>query len=217
MKWPGEKQAWDILSALDVKDVEINAGTVFNPHNSTYQLICFGQFISISLESRQIYSESEAGKLLLEELGQHSRVSIIKYLTHARDLPFSGQLVGPSGIPGGDMLERGIHSLPLDKLAECFDNKTEEFISVGNKLAGSQLEHGDVALKLSPFPRVPVIIILWSGDEEFPTKSTLLFDSSCILQLPIDVLWSIAMMTVEMMRLNATARQDGHSRGWFHR
>ncbi len=38
MAWPGEIEAWDILSGLDSRDVEANAKALFNSHDSTYVL-----------------------------------------------------------------------------------------------------------------------------------------------------------------------------------
>jgi hypothetical protein len=45
-------------------------------------------------------------------------------------------------------------------------------------------------------PRIPVTLILWLSDEEFPARADLLFDSTCEIHLPLDILWSIAMMTI---------------------
>jgi hypothetical protein len=205
MTWPGEKQSWDILINLDPKDIKTKAVAIFNSHNSTYELSCFGQDIYISLANRDITSTSRLGNVLIKELGKYSRLSILRYLIHAKDLPLSDQLVRPSDLPGGDIFLRGTHVLPLDKIAEYFSNNFEEFLSIGKSLGGTQLNYGDVSLKLFPFPRVPIVIIVWSGDEEFSSKSSLLFDSSCVSLLSTDIIWSTAMMAVEMMLINAKA------------
>jgi hypothetical protein len=208
MAWPGEKDAWDILSDLDSKDVKTNAKELFNSSDSTYELTCFGQDICISLTERIIFSKPSLGSLLVDALGEYSRLSILRYLIHSIDLPLSGQLVRPSDLPGGDIFIRGTHVLPLEKTAAYFTNNFSDFLSTGKSLGGSQRDYGDISLKLFPFPRVPVVLILWSGDEEFPPKSSLLFDSSCVSHLPTDILWSTAMMTVEMMLIEK--RRESH-------
>jgi hypothetical protein len=43
------------------------------------------------------------------------------------------------------------------------------------------------------------VLSLWIADEEFPARADLLLDSSCDFQLPPDITWSIAMMTVLVM------------------
>ncbi len=41
---------------------------------------------------------------------------------------------------------------------------------------------------------VPLTLILWQEDDEFPARCSLLFDETCELQLPPDILWSVAML-----------------------
>jgi len=89
MVWPGEEKAWDILLDLDAKDVTTNAKALFNSYDSTYALTCFGQDICVSLKDRIIFSKSRLGALLVTSLGDYSRLSILRYLIHAIDLPLS--------------------------------------------------------------------------------------------------------------------------------
>ena len=199
MIWQGEQEAWEILSALDSKDAEARAGAVFDPDNSTYKLACLGQEIIVSLTDRDIAGTSAPGRFLIEKLGEYSRLSILRYLINSKDLPLSGRLVKPSDLPGVDFFSKGSHVLPLDKIVRQFENDFDGFIETGMKLGGSQAEYGDVSLRLLPFPRLPVFIILWAGDDAFPSKTSLLFDSTCTSHTATDILWSTAMMTIEMM------------------
>jgi len=205
MVWPGEEKAWDILLDLGAKDVTTNAQASFNSYDSSYALTCFGQDIRISLRDRMIFSESRLGMLLVTSLGDYSRLSILRYLIHAIDLPLSGQLVRPSDLPGGDIFTKGTHIIPLDKAAAYFSNHYNEFLTVGKSLGGTQGDYGDMSLNILPFPRVPVVLIIWLGDEEFPSTASLLFDSSCVSHLPPDIIWSTSMMAVEMMLMNTKA------------
>ena len=205
MVWPGEEKAWDILLGLDEKDVTTNAKALFNSSDSTYALTCFGQDICISLKDRTFFSKSKLGALLLTSLGDYSRLSILRYFIHSVDQPLSGQLVRPSDLPGGDIFTKGTHILPLDKAAAYFSDHCNEFLIAGKSLGGTQRDHGDMSLNILPFPRVPVVLILWLGDEEFPSTASLLFDSSCVSYLPPDIIWATSMMAVEMMLMSAKA------------
>ncbi len=202
MTWPGEEEAWGILLNHDSDDIKTNAKALFNSYDSTYELTCLGQDIYISLKVRNIFSRSSLGKLLVTVLGEYSRLSILRYLIHAIDVPLSGQLVRPSDLSGGGIFLRGTHVLPVNKIASLFADHFNEFLSIGKSLGGSQLDYGDISLELFPFPRVPIVLMIWSGDEEFPPDSSLLFDSSCVSQLSTDILWSTAMMTIEMMLID---------------
>jgi hypothetical protein len=96
--------------------------------------------------------------------------------------------------------------LPLDRLADRFGNDTQLFLKKAGNLNGEPLIFGDTSVKLYPFPKFPIILILWAGDDEFPAKTSLLLDSNCCSHFPIDVIWSTAMMTLEMMCYDETAR-----------
>ena len=196
MTWPGEKQAWDLLFELNPEMVQKNANVIYDDELSTYDLICFGQNIKVSLLDRNVTGTSDT---LINELGDYSRLSILNYLVNVREVPLTGQLVRPADLSGGDLFTRGTHILPLDKIADLFNNDKEAFLKKGRKLGGSEIEYGDMSIRLFPFPRIPVVLIVWSGDDEFPPRSSLLFDSSCTFHMPIDILWSTATLTVEMM------------------
>jgi len=199
MIWTGEKEAWEILLSLDSKEVERRAGVTFDLNASRYRLRCFAEDLYISLTDKTFLRASPPGKYLITELGEPSRLSILRYLAHAKDLPLSGNLVKPSDLPGRNFFSKGTHVLPIDKITKRFENDFDEFMNLGKTLGGSQLEYGDVSLRLLPFPRIPVVIILWAADEEFPSKSSLLFDSTSVSHAATDILWSTAMMTIEMM------------------
>ena len=200
MAWPGEDKAWELLSQLDTKATEIRTGASFNLDNSKYELKCLGQDIHISLVEREITASSPIGKCIVNDLGEYSRLSILSYLVTARDLPFSGELVRPADLPGGGIFVRGTHVLPMHEIAETFGHDHERFLNIGKELGGSKRDYGDVSLELLPFRRLPMTIIIWSGDDEFPAKASLLCDSTCTKHLSIDILWSTAMMSVLLLQ-----------------
>jgi len=197
MSWPGEEKAWEILSRLDPEETEIRAGAVFNSENYSYELKCLGQDIRVSLKDKEITASSGTGRFIINDLGKYSRLSILSYLVNAKDIPLTGELVRPSDLSGGGIFVRGTHVIPIDEIAECFGSDPEKFSAIGKELGGSGRDYGDVSIEFFPFPRVPMTIIVWAGDEDFPPKASLLCDSTCTLQLPIDILWSTAMMVVK--------------------
>lgn len=91
--------------------------------------------------------------------------------------------------------------LPVELIAEKYGNNgnIQEFIRRGKELGGEQFSFGDASVQLLPFPRIPVVLILWKKDEEFQARANLLLDSTCELQLPVDIIWSTAMMSLLIM------------------
>ena len=94
---------------------------------------------------------------------------------------------------------KGTHVLPLDRIAKKYGSDIPAFLKRSRPFGGEELNYGDASLRFFPFPRVPVIIILWGNDGEFSSRSSLLLDSTCEVHLPLDIVWSTAMMSLVLM------------------
>ncbi len=195
----GEEQAWRTLAELEPQDVCTRAKADFDSSSGLYTMKSFSQVILVSPKDRQMLGRSHAGELLVHRFGRYYRLSVLQYLIRAKDLPLSGELVNPSNTTGGQIYLRGTHVLPLDQMSTKYGNDTQRLLKRGAEVGGEPLGYGDVSLRLLPFPRVPVVILLWKGDDEFSACSELLLDSTCELHLPADIIWSTAMVSVLMM------------------
>jgi hypothetical protein len=91
--------------------------------------------------------------------------------------------------------------LPLDRFAADYRTDIDAFKEKGMSLAGQPVAARDAAVSLLPLPRVPVTIVLWGEDEEFPARAELLFDETCLEHLPIDALWAAAMTCLLAFRV----------------
>ncbi|OGW28060.1 MAG: hypothetical protein A2X59_00215 [Nitrospirae bacterium GWC2_42_7] len=192
----GEEKAWETLSCMDSEEVTENACVSFDADSKIYRLESFGQIFAVDIEKRQIESITEGGGLFLTKLAYFFRLSALWYLVKAAEASPTGKLVKPSGLPGGDIFFRGSHVLPLDAVAKKYAQNKDGFIEKGLFMGGKKVNYGDSAIELYPFPRIPVTTILWLADEEWGARFDLLFDNTCIMHLPIDILWSVAMMSV---------------------
>lgn len=195
----GEKKGWNDLRGLAPENVCKTAGVDFDDKSESYILKSFGTDISAFPKDEIFSGDSPLSGIILQRLGYFSRLAMISYLAGFKNRPLTGELLKPINLKGGDIFFRGSHVLPLDKLAEIYGNDLEAFLKKGEELGGERMKYGDASFKLYPLPRFPVIMILWKADEEYPARFDLLLDSSSELQLPIDIIWSIAMMSLIIM------------------
>jgi len=195
----GEEKVWETLANLSPDEVCRRAEAVFDATAGHYILRSFGREFCVSPGEKRIFSDSPGSEVFLQKCGYFFRLSVIGYLALSRDVPPSGRLLKPENMKSGQLFFRGSHVLPLDRVAEKYGNDGGRFLKRGEELGGDRLAHGDASMRLFPLPRVPVVEILWVGDDEFPPRAGLLFDSVVELQLPIDVVWSIAMLSVLVM------------------
>jgi hypothetical protein len=199
MMTPGEEKAWEILSGLDPSVVCRNASAAYDEANSYYIVRSFCCNFIVKPKERTIFNNSPLGDTLLKKYPYFFIHSCLWHLIHAKEIPLTGRLIKPADVKGGDLFFRGSHVLPLDGLAKRYEEDRQSFLKKGDELCAEGLNYGDASIRLLPMPKIPVTLILWLQDEEFPARADLLFDSSCELQAPIDILWSIAMMSTMVM------------------
>jgi hypothetical protein len=195
----GEQKAWEILATQSPEDIARRAIASYDGALGTWTIRSFGRNFTVSPRSRTIISQEPGSDVLLGKLGDFFRLSALWYLVHAKDVPPTGRLVKLQHISGGDALTKGSHVLPLDKLAQRHGSDREGFLIKSREAGGEASPLADAGIVLHPLPRLPVTLTLWLADDEFPARADLLFDSTCELHAPPDVLWSIAMMTVLIM------------------
>ena len=58
--------------------------------------------------------------------------------------------------------------------------------AAAGRLGGADLDLADAAVRFQALPRVPVAVLLWKGDEEFPGQAGILFDASAHHYLPTE-------------------------------
>lgn len=195
----GDQVAWALLADKEPGMICKLAGVQHDFAANKYIIQSFGQEIYVDPSNFTITSHSPRGRQLLRGLGHFFDLAVLWYLGSAKNIPLSGQMVSPASLVGGEIFQKGTHVLPLDKMAAKYADDFEGFYEIGLELGGQQLEHGDASIRLHPFPRVPVTFILWKGDEEFPARADMFFDSTCERHLPTDVIWSTAMTAVLIM------------------
>jgi len=72
-----------------------------------------------------------------------------------------------------------------------------------NNINGKAIDIGDVGFEFKFFPKVPLQLILWEGDDEFSPEANILFDETIgeILS-PEDVAWLSGMLVYRLIALS---------------
>jgi hypothetical protein len=192
----GEEKLWERISDLDPAEVCKRAGVLYDKKADSYLLKSFGFDFSISPGKKEIRNVSEKGEVVTKRLAFFFNPSVLSYLVNAKEIALSGRLIKPENVHGGEFFFQGTHMLPLNKIAERYGEDRGGFISRGEELNANLTGYGDASLELYPLPRIPVTLILWLSDEEFPARTDILFDSTCKIQLPLDIIWSVAMLSI---------------------
>jgi len=192
---PGVARAWEILSARKPQEVCTGARVRIDRESGAYVIESFGCEYLVNTEPRSVTPRNTQGLLVSERLAYFFLHSVVWYLGHALDFPDTGRLVKPEGLKGGANFFTGAHALPLPEIAARYNPLRGGFLEKGLSLGGVRADYADESVTLRPLPGVSACLLLWYGDDEFEPRADLLFDSSIEVRLPLDVIWSVAMMT----------------------
>ena len=133
------------------------------------------------------------------EAGYSQQLCILAYLVNARDLPRADQLVGVERLDPGGFFFRGSHRLPVEKLANAFGPDPRLLHEAGRMLDAVPRAFGDASIELLVLSRIPVTLVIWAADDEFPARASILFDQNATVQLPLDVLFAGAALTINVV------------------
>ena len=129
--------------------------------------------------------------------GYLQQLCLLAYLVDAKDLPPANRLVSVEKLDPGGFFFRGSHRLPVERLASTLGPDPQLLYKVGRVLNAIPRAFGDVSIELCVLPRIPVTLVVWAADEEFPARASIFFDQSATSQLPLDVLFAVAALTIE--------------------
>jgi hypothetical protein len=104
--------------------------------------------------------------------------------------PLGRDIVGIADLKQGSFFA-GPHELRTATMLERFGGDPEGFRRAGKVLEGKMVDMADAAVRLLPFPRLPLYYLLWAGDEEFEPRLQVLFDRTIELSLPADAIWAL--------------------------
>ncbi len=119
-----------------------------------------------------VYEGKEESPSLQEQ------ILILHYLLQVRDTLPTGKLITFREIPGGEFYYEAFLKRAQIPLLNSFGQKPELLLVAGQKLGGKKANLGDISMTFRPFPKIPLTLVLWRGDEEFPPNGSILFDST---------------------------------------
>jgi hypothetical protein len=89
-------------------------------------------------------------------------------------------------LPDGMFYSHAFQGYTGTRLVKTFRNDLARFKNAASLVGGEALSHGDGGFSFRPLPRVPLAVIYWLGDDEFPPDANVLFDASACHYLSTD-------------------------------
>lgn len=181
---------WQALQRRDPAELRQLCG-VPTMNEDKLTLTVFDQEVRVD-PARELVETRAAGTW--RRAGELFSLVVVVYLAYARNVSLAGRWVDRQAL-GCRSFFKGRYNLQLDRLLARFGNAPDEFIArteqLGATLSG---DPGDAAVRLWLLPKVPVKLVLWRKDEDFPPALTILFDASIEELLPADAIWAVVQL-----------------------
>ncbi|MHB1296415.1 MAG: DUF3786 domain-containing protein [Anaerolineae bacterium] len=170
-------------AAIAARDIAQRAGVPFVPGEE-------GRALAVPFLGRTYrvtYPEGEVSELDTGAPAKHAvRLLILHHLAQADGHPLEARWVAFRELPDGLMYDIAFRGRVEPPLATAFASDLDRLAWAARSLGGRYLELGDAAWALDLFPRLPMAVIIYQADDEFPATACALFDASAGHYLPTE-------------------------------
>ncbi len=137
------------------------------------------------------------------EIPIQEQILILHYMLSPAPPLSTGNWVSYREIPGASFYYSAFVKRAIDPLKKVFGQNVDGLLAAGEILGGKSIDAGDVGYEFRLFPSVPVRLILWAGDEEFPAEANIVFvDNIKDILSPEDIAWLAGMLVYRLIALS---------------
>lgn len=131
------------------------------------------------------------------------QVLILHYMNGSKPLLPAGSWIAYREIPGASFYFSAFVKRAIDPLKKVFGKNIAPLVSAASLLNGKPLDVGDAGFEFWVFPKIPIQIIIYMGDDEFEPEANILFDVTAGEFLsPEDAAWLAGMVVYRLMALS---------------
>jgi len=177
------------LSEQDPKDVCRRVSCRYDEGKKFYTLSVWGDEYAISAHESRINRITDT----VHSPHDFFYLFIIYYLLKSKDIDISGEWISEKDIPGGATFFRGPHEIPTRLICRQYRNNIEAFKKKCEQLHGLPMNMADAAYRFEMTPRIPVSVLYWAGDDDFPPEAKILYDRTITEHLSADIIFSLAV------------------------
>ena len=113
-----------------------------------------------------------------KEVSSFFQSLILTYLQTADGAPSADRWISFRELPNGGFYHRAFQGYAPNRLTKRWGLDVDGFVAACCALGGVRLDLGDAGFVLRVLPRIDMAAIYWLGDEDFPSRASILFDAN---------------------------------------
>jgi hypothetical protein len=163
--------AWEEASGRDLEVLAESSGGSVCRTSGALVLKLMDRECAVDVPSRRMTYTDDGG-----DVKPHMQVLVLHYLLGSGAGEPTGNMVTFREFPGGALYYPAYRKRTLDRLLSRFGSDPDGLRSAGERLGAERVGNATVSFRASFFPKLPVEVYLWAGDEEVPASANVLFD-----------------------------------------
>ena len=120
------------------------------------------------------------------------QVLLMRYLVNAKNIPVNETDITFRQVPGGDSYFPAFIKRAQGPMTNFFGANPTLLHKTGIEIGGKKSSEGDISIYFDFFPKVPIRLVIWEGDDEFTPEGSILFDETIIRHMSAE---DIAVMS----------------------
>jgi len=197
------EKAWDDVVGLDMKQLAKNASADFIDDSSVVVRFFLEKFVINKKKKSVTRLEND------KKISSFISALILHYLIGAKEIEPTGKLLTFRELEGGEVYYQAFYRRAIQPIAQELAPTPELLLKRAKRIGGVKHNLGDASTKISVFPRLPIIVVIWMGDDEVPSSANILFDSTAGYHLSTEDLAAIGDIVADSLVL-----LDDEWRGW---
>jgi len=148
-----------------------------------------GVGLELAYWGRSVEVRWPAGEVLWVAGGEPSTVVqllVLHYLIAADGAPMGERWVAFRELADGRVYDSAFYKRACAPLERAFGQRLSAFVETCVARGGERLTFGDASFMFQVLPRVRVALVLYTCDDEFPARASVLFDAATRHYLPIE-------------------------------
>ena len=121
-----------------------------------------------------------------ESVPIREKILILHYFLRATGKPLSNNLITYKELHEGINYYPTFFKRAIEPVINNFKDEPQKLLETAAVIGGIKFSYGDTAVKINALPYVPLTIVLWQGDNEFPPDGNIMFDSTISDYLPTE-------------------------------
>jgi len=195
-RWADQLPAalWEDLDARPPAQAAEAAGAELR--DGVFRLALLGRVYLVDPADRQVREAQRPDYRVSYQAG----LVLVTHLARALGVPPAGRMVTPQELPGGSLFFTGAHAVNTKALEARFGSDPQALARRAAVLGGGPDQAGgDLAVSVYGLPRLPLHVLLWAADEEFPARAVVGLDAHAHHQMDLGGVWALTNLLVSRL------------------